>query len=1060
MLIFDKIIFSELMSMSLFKRFNNDSGEYAIFSEYKIKLDLLLNEDNFISKKCYLGMYNEINEVFNKLMLMKNENVLSTWCKNNRTDYSDLCELLVYYASTEYIIKLHNANFINDHLIKDKEYLDNVLVKDDPNIRLDEEQRRVVLSDEDYTLVIAGAGSGKTTTIEAKIKYLIDKKKVDPSRILIVSFTRKATKELADRCKRLGLTVKISTFHSIANMIIKTNDNEKYNVVSSEVMFSVIKKYLINNVNDESFVKNMLLFFASYLEVPHGEGDLSLLINELSKNDCTTMRSDIADTVNNYKSLQEKNRRTIKNEKVRSTEECRIANFFFINGIDYEYEPVYPYGFRDTIKPYCPDFLIRQNDKELYVEHFGISEAGENGRFSDEELALYKKHVNDKILLHNKHRTKLIYTFSKYNDGRDTITHLKEKLQKAGISFEQKNNKEIYSAIIKNIEDKYFNKFVQLVCVFISRFKTNNFSATKFDEWKITVNDERTKLFISICYQCYLVYMTELKTKKCIDFEDMINNAAGIIQDKIDNNEKLPYDYIFIDEYQDISLQRFDLCERLSKCSDAKIVAVGDDWQSIFKFSGSKIELFTKFEQMLGYADILRITKTYRNSQELIDIAGRFVMSNDDQLKKDLKSDKSIKNPLILMSYNDRYEKNLADTPIERMCMAIEKSLDLIVKISGEASSVLLIGRYGFEGYQLGKQEKFFSFYNNNIKSVKYPRLKLTYLTAHSSKGLGYDNVIIINGKDAILGFPSKIVDDPVMKLVINDTEMVDYAEERRLFYVALTRTKNRVFIITPIYKPSQFILEIIDKFKNIFISGEKLAPINQINAAIKCPCCGYPLQVRGNNKIVNTTRLWICSNDPEICGFVTNDLKGGKMSISKCPNCIDGYLIVKNRKGNRDSDFRVLSCSNYIPDGTGCNTMLLPSNYTQDKEKVEILFYNDKIDIHDVYLCGMRFIQLVNIIIEVTKSYENLSFSFGSKMLFSILSGETTNLIKNFKMNKNRWYGCISADDKEKFYAVLKALKDSRIIDINYNNYGKITVLKDKLDINDYKIVLSLIKL
>ena len=141
------------MTMDLFKRFSNDSNEYVIFSEYKRKLEKILNEDIFISKKCYLGIYNEINEVFNKLMLMKDENVLLAWCKNNRTDYVELCGLLGYYASTEYNVKLHNTNFVNEHLSLDKEYLDNVLIKDDPNIRLDEEQRRVVLSDEDYTLV-------------------------------------------------------------------------------------------------------------------------------------------------------------------------------------------------------------------------------------------------------------------------------------------------------------------------------------------------------------------------------------------------------------------------------------------------------------------------------------------------------------------------------------------------------------------------------------------------------------------------------------------------------------------------------------------------------------------------------------------------------------------------------------------------------------------------------------------------------------------------------------------------------------------------------------------
>lgn len=302
----------------------------------------------------------------------------------------------------------------------------------------------MVLSDEDYTLVIAGAGAGKTTTIEAKVKYLIDKQGIDPSRILIVSFTKKATKELQDRCKKLGLLVNISTFHSIANTIIKNSEHTKHNIATGDVMFTSIKKYLLENINDAEFIKKILLFFVSYLQMPQGEENLALLINELYKNDCTTMRSDITKTIENYKKQQEKNRRTIKDEKVRSTEECRIANFLFINGIDYEYEPVYKYGFIDTIKPYCPDFLIKQYDKEIYLEHFGITENGMNSRFTTEELQAYKKHVNDKILLHRKHGTKLIYTFSKYNDGRDTITHLKEELQKAGISFEFKNTKEIY----------------------------------------------------------------------------------------------------------------------------------------------------------------------------------------------------------------------------------------------------------------------------------------------------------------------------------------------------------------------------------------------------------------------------------------------------------------------------------------------------------------------------------------------------------------------------------------------------------------------------------------
>lgn len=218
------------------------------------------------------------------------------------------------------------------------------------------------------------------------------------------------------------------------------------------------------------------------------------------------------------KKEQTKNRITINNERVRSIDECRIANFLYINGIDYVYEPVYRYGFKDTTKPYCPDFAIKQGNETVYLEHFGISQDGKNNRFTEKELEEYKRHVNDKILLHREHGTKLIYTFSKYNDGKDLIEHLKEELQKVDIKLDTKSSVDIYKKIVKNAEDKYFSKFITLICNFISKFKVNNFKTSQFDEWKINVKDERTKLFIDICYQCYLAYTKALNDYNAIDF--------------------------------------------------------------------------------------------------------------------------------------------------------------------------------------------------------------------------------------------------------------------------------------------------------------------------------------------------------------------------------------------------------------------------------------------------------------------------------------------------------------------------------------------------------------
>jgi DNA helicase-4 len=1047
--------------MGLFTK--NEAKEYKDLDAFGVFLDSLMSSDEFISRKAYLSSYNVLFDTYSELSLLEERNVLQAWCKSNKVDYKKLLQLLNKYKNIHQLVKKHNDEYVRKHLNSDKQYLDEVLLKDDPNIKLDEEQRKVVLSDEDYTLVIAGAGAGKTTTIEAKVKYLVDKKAVDPDRVLIVSFTRKATEELRERFKRLGLPVNIATFHSIGNTIIKESDQTRHQIVEGGFMFNTIRDYLVNKLDDGHFIKRIVLFFASYLTMPFDETNTSLLFKTLQDNENITLKTDLTNMLDDYHKAQTKQKITIRDERVRSIDECRIANFLFINGIDYMYEPVYKYGFKDTTKPYCPDFLIKQGDKEIYLEHFGVSEDWKNNRFSQQELDDYKKHARDKIILHREHGTKLIYTFSKYNDGRDLVTHLKEILEEAGLKLSTQSDIEIYKQIAKSAEDKYFNKFITLVCNFINRFKVNNYTEEKFDDWRTDIKDERTKLFLYIARQCYRVYEAEKDRIRAIDFEDMINDASNVLDGYISKGEKLPYDYILVDEYQDISLQRFDLCEKLSKASDAKIIAVGDDWQSIFKFSGAKIDLFTKFEDRMGYANVLKITKTYRNSQELIDIAGNFVMSNEEQIKKNLKSNKSIKDPVILMSYNDAYEKDENNKgPFYRLGEAIEKSLEDIVAKCGEEKTILLIGRYNFDGRKLGQLEDLFEFNKGKVISKKYPKLDITFLTAHSSKGLGYDNVIVINGKDDVLGFPSKIEDDPVMKLVIKDDDSIDFAEERRLFYVALTRTKNRVYIVTPQLRPSKFILEIKDKFTNVILRGTELNPVEGLDFRRKCPICGYPLQHRkGNFKFLKGDgTLWVCSNDPEVCGFITNDVRGGRLSISKCPSCEDGYLIVKpiKNKEGEDTGQRMLGCTNYKPDGTGCSFAMFPHNYTQDKGQIAIEFFDSKVSMKDMVTMGYPIKDLVyniiNIINKIIGSYKNFELTFMT--LVSFLKGQETKAIEAFKMNELPGYGFINEKYHKRVVPLLKEMKNQGIIDIVKDKYEIVKVVNAQPDDETLKAVFT----
>lgn len=252
----------------------------------------------------------------------------------------------------------------------------------------------------------------------------------------------------------------------------------------------------------------------------------------------------------------------------------------------------------------------------------------------------------------------------------------------------------------------------------------------------------------------------------------------------------------------------------------------------------------------MGYGEELKITKTYRNAQEVIDIAGNFVQKNESQIKKSLVSPKHIQKPVIVHTYSENFDRNLfkgKGGKYYHLGKKVEVIIGQILEANrrenlGTNSSILLIGRFGFDAKNLCFSNDFvYDEENNKIFSKKYKYAKLEFLTAHSSKGLGYDNVIIVNARNEIYGFPSKIDDDPVMNYVVKDDNSIEYAEERRLFYVAMTRTKNRVFIVTPEQRPSEFILELVRDYPNITVNGElnKEADTN-IGVMKKCPVCGY----------------------------------------------------------------------------------------------------------------------------------------------------------------------------------------------------------------------------
>ena len=915
----------------------NNSSEILSLLAFEKELSSILNSDRYIARRDYQSLLNAYNDLYVQFQTLSKSKTLAFFCDTNGIELNRTEKFIKSFEDLQSkdgskAIKEHNDAFVSRHLQQEKFYLDGILKKVDPDICLDDEQRKVVLSDEDYTLVIAGAGAGKTTTIAAKVKYLVERKHINPKQILVVSFTNKAVGELRSKInKSLKIDCPVTTFHKTGYAILRRQEEERKLVVDGGFMFNVITNYLKGNIlENPELVDKLILFFGSYFDAPYEGDDLNDFFNYIAKADFSTLRGNMNEYTEDIINQRTGKRITIARETLRSTQEVVIANYLYLNSIDYVYEKPYPYNILHSHKPYTPDFTITQGDKVAYIEHFGITENGKNNRYTEAQLNTYKHAINDKVLLHRKHNTDLIYTFSSYKDGRSLLEHLNEKLIEHGFILVERPAKEVFEKIVNTEENKYIANLVKLICTFIQNFKTNGLTIDDFYRFKHKTTNVRTRLFLDICEQCYHEYSKRLKERNAIDFEDMINDSSKIIHEQEIKGEKIDFKYIIVDEYQDISRQRFNLTLELSKLCDAKIIAVGDDWQSIYAYAGSDITLFTNFKDTFGYGLEQSITKTYRNAQEVIDIAGGFIQKHTAQIQKALISPKHIDDPIIIETYTEEVDRKQYEGKGGKYFLigqTVEKIVGHILAVNPNGS-ILLLGRYGFDAYNLGRSSDFvYDEKTGNVYSQKFPNKQIEFMTVHRAKGLGYDNVIIINARNEVYGFPSKVQEDPVLKYVVKDDHSIEYAEERRLFYVALTRTKNRVYIVTPQEHPSEFVTELLTDYPAIKVRGDlMLKDLREVKEDKRCPICGYPLQLR--YKKAYGLRLWICSNESEICDFMTNDLSGGVLPILKCDKCRDGYLIVKKGRGKSEP---FLGCTNYKPDKSGCDNFMTKEYYIRN---------------------------------------------------------------------------------------------------------------------------------
>ena len=687
------------------------------------------------------------------------------------------------FGNIHALVKKHNEEIVQNILDTHKVFFDHCL-----KYPLDKQQRRSIVSEEDNCLVVSSAGSGKTSSIVGKVKYLTEVKGIAPHKILLISYTNKAAAELTERMATNGL--KGYTFHKLAIDIIGRATGTKPSICdNTDSLFVDIYHTLLGN---KDFKNSIVEYFIDYQS---NEADWEQRKNErrekLSEQKNVQLKAMFPDM----------DGRTIY---VRSEQEQKICFVLSSLGVRFRYEEAYEHQLADEMhSQYRPDFSIyfKQNGvtKRIYLEHSGIDEHGlvpawfakDKNITYEEANQKYNDGITWKKAAHEKFGTQLLVTSSAdfhYSDIRDKLRKL---LDDAGVPIQEKTDEELYDLVLPK-GSKQEKAFIRLVATFVTLVKSNCKSVKEVLKQAKNAEDERSVFIIkNIFLPVYERYVSALRDNNQIDFTDAILQATEICR----VSRPVGYDYIIVDEFQDISVDRYNFLKVLREGNPpAKLYCVGDDWQSIYRFSGSDMALFNQFSEYFGATEINKIETTYRFGEPLVSLSSHFIQRNKSQIQKDIHSFSSeMKTELEFYSY-DRHD----------YCNTIGR---LVASIPSD-KSIFLLGRYSFDDYYL-------SFMYQSIKEGNrffyvIGGRKIEFLTVHKSKGLEADYVILLQCNKDTYGFPSLVSDDPVLNYVLTKSDQFPYGEERRLFYVAITRAKMKTLVLYDKRFPSVFVDEFL----------------------------------------------------------------------------------------------------------------------------------------------------------------------------------------------------------------------------------------------------------
>ncbi len=715
----------------------------------------------------------------------------------------------------------------------------NAVLPKEPN----KSQVTAAITGEDCTLVLAGPGTGKTATVVAKLAHLRERRAIPAAEILILSYNRSTRRELAERIEKANLDADVRTFHALGLSMLGRGAGEfKVSKMAEDQtkLHSALRGFLHDALADpktaarvQAALHSAMLPYRSPFEFKR-EGDY-------------------------YEYVRSVDLRALSGDRVRSLEELEIANFLYCNSVEFHYENQFPFEPHDKERTrYQPDFFLP--DHGIYIEHFALRRDGSTPPFINGPK--YCDSIWWKRAVHAKHGTTLLETFSYQKREGTLLTELACKLRKHGVTLRPIDPERLWERLPSN----YTNRLTELLGTFLGHFKSNGFDLGELRRRAADHDDEaereRRAVFLDLFEVIFDRYQKALAQEEAIDFDDMIVAATERIEE---DSFRSPYRFILVDEFQDISTGRARLLQALADQRDAELFLVGDDWQSIYRFAGSDPQIMIDCESHFGATTRTALDRSYRLNSSVLEVSTAFVTRNPNQIPKSMRPEEKASEPRVTICYQQDEEALLG------LLRTIREGW------TGDSQArVRVLGRYNHVQPQAWRH-----------LCTEFQDLDLQFMTVHGAKGLEADYVIVLGLKNDIYGFPAQITDDPILDLVLPAGEHFEHAEERRLFYVALTRTKEHVYLVADPERPSVFVEEV--RVAEAGTATEAVSVSGTPPPTPDCPGCGAGVaKPRSNQK---TGRPFFgCSFYPH-CDWTS----------PVCDRCGSGYIDVERRCSNGD---------------------------------------------------------------------------------------------------------------------------------------------------------------